>query len=120
MNNDPQLNQRIKRVLERLTKIQKMLFWFRLLLWLIAYRARRYLAGLFVSSRSRAHWIGSHRRPRRLERPLLYFLFPVAMVLLEPREFATWAAIFGGFTAFCVPLFSIYWLVARKANEGSD
>lgn len=38
--------------------------------------------------RSRAHWIGNHRRPLRLERSSIVLLFLLAMLLLEPREYA--------------------------------
>jgi hypothetical protein len=61
--------------------------------------------------RARIHWLGGPQRPRRLERPLLYLLFPIAMLLLKPREYATWAAIFGGFTAMMVPIISIRYIL---------
>lgn len=51
MSNDPQLNQRIKHVLERLTKTQKKSLWTRLLLWLIVSRVRHFVSWLFKSPR---------------------------------------------------------------------
>jgi hypothetical protein len=111
MSNDPHLNQRIKRVLKKLTKIQKLFFWFRLLLWLVAYRARRYMAGLFVRPRSRVHWAGRRQRLPRPERSFIFLVFAIAIVLLKPREYAVWATISGGFTAMMVPFISLQYLL---------
>ena len=110
MNND-QLNQQIKRVLEKLTKIKKLFLCIGFFFWVIASRARHFMVGPFVSQHSRVHWLDTHRRARRLERSLLYLLFPLAMLLLEPREYATWAAVFGCFTAMTVPLISLRYLL---------
>jgi hypothetical protein len=69
-----------------------------------------------LNIRRRAHWIGSGRR--RLERPAIILLFLGAMLLLEPREYATWAAIFGGFTAMLFPfLFFHYQLMCLLGEE---
>jgi hypothetical protein len=72
---------------------------------------------LRLRSRARVHWIGARRRPRLFERPLLYLLFPIAMLLLEPREYAVWAAIFGGFTAMVFPLLYFHYQLTTALRE---
>ena len=67
--------------------------------------------------RARAHWVGHHRRPVRPERLLILFLFVTAIILLEPREFATWAAIWGGITAIIVILVTIHAFIPRKRTR---
>src|SRR5690349_7560883 len=117
MSSDPQQNQRIRLALSRFSKIHKRWFWFRLLCGLAAYRARRLIAGLFVPPRSRVHWLGHHRRPRRLQRQAIVLLFLLAMTLLEPREYATWAAVFGGFTALTIPFLTLHRVVQARASR---
>jgi len=68
----------------------------------------------FTSPRARIHWIGSHRRRRRLERPVIILLFVSAMILLEAREYVIWSTIWGGVTAFFILLHTIYRLIPRK------
>ena len=69
------------------------------------------------NARSRAHWIGNHRRPLRLERSSIALLFLLAMLLLEPREYAVWSAIFGGFTAMVFPLLFFHYQLICLLNE---
>lgn len=69
------------------------------------------------STRSQCHWIGPRRRARRAQRKLTVLLFLAAMVLLEPREYATWSAIFGGFTAMIVPVLAVFRLLPRNVDE---
>jgi hypothetical protein len=111
MKNDHRQNPRIRRVLDKLSEHQKKVLCLRLIIWLVAFHLRQISVHIQMSARSRAHWLGYHHRPRRLERLLLYLLFPVAMLLLEPREYATWAAIFGGFTAMTIPIISIRYIL---------
>lgn len=111
MRSDHQQNPRIKRVLKKLTKIQKLFFWLRLLLWLVVYRARQYMVGLFVRPRSRAHWIGKRSRLQRPERAFIVIMFAIAIILLEPYEYAVWATVIGGFTALMVPVISFRYLL---------
>lgn len=111
MKNDHHLNQRIKRALEKLTKFQKRFFWFRLILWLVAYRVRRYFARLFVRRRSRVHWIGKRSRLQRPERAFIFLVFGIAITLLEPYEYAVWATVIGGFTAMIIPFLSLRYIL---------
>ena len=74
-------------------------------------RLKHFLIGLFFSPRAQVHWLGSRRRPRRLERPAILLLFMCAIILLEPREYAIWAAIFGGFAAMTVPFISLRYIL---------
>jgi hypothetical protein len=112
MTNDPELNRRIRHVLERFTKFQKAILCLRLLIWLAIYRVRCLVQRL-TPSRARIHWIGHYRR-RRLERHLIILLFLCAVIFLEPHEFALWSAIWGGATAFFIVFYTIYLLVPRK------
>lgn len=68
---------------------------------------------IFLSPRARVHWVGSHRR-RRLERPLIILLFLVAMLILQPREFAWWATMIGGATSIYLTLYSVALVIPRK------
>src|ERR1044072_8529496 len=95
---DDQLNQQIRRTLKRLPKTRKVLLYLRLLIRVTLFRASRRLMAWFKRPRSRAHWVGSQRR-RRLERPMIILLFLCAILFLEPRQFATWAATWGGLTS---------------------
>lgn len=117
MNNNDPLDRRIKRALKKLTKLQKRFFWFRLLLWLVAYSARRYVAGLFVRPRAQVHWVGSHRRSRRRERTAAISLLITAIVLLEPYEFALWSLISGAALSLFLILASLYRFVPRKRSR---
>lgn len=113
MSSDPRLNQRIRRALKKLSKLHKRLFWFRLLIWLAAYRARQTIAGLFVRPRSQVHWLGHRPRRRRPERAFIVIVFGIGITLLEPYEIAVWALVVGGMTACMLALHSAYLLIIR-------
>ena len=85
------------------------------LVWVTAY-----YRGKWGRRRSRAHWIGKRRRWRRLERTGIVALFLAAMFILEPREYATWAAIWGGATAILFSFYSLYRLVPRRRAHWID
>lgn len=68
-----------------------------------------------IRPRARFHWIHPRQRARRLERRLIVLLFLIAMILLEPREYAMWAAIWGGVTAIVVIFNSVFFLIPRKS-----
>lgn len=72
-----------------------------------------YFLNQFTSPRSRFHWIGSRQRGRRLERQLIILLFLSAATFLEPREYATWAAICGGLTAMLIPFLFLRYQLMR-------
>lgn len=84
------------------------------LYWLL-FAERFYL--LRHRPRARVHWLGHHRRPRRLERLSITLLFSFAVVLLEPREYVLWSAVCGGMAAIFVALHSIYMLIPRKREH---
>lgn len=61
----------------------------------------------------RAHWVGKPPRSR-WDIPVIGLLFVGAMLLLEPREYATWAALWGGSVAIIVNLCTAYRLLPRR------
>ena len=67
-----------------------------------------YCRDKFRGPRARAHWVGYRRRPVRPERHMIALLFFCAMIFLEPRDVAVWAAIWGGVTAIVVIMATIY------------
>lgn len=102
----------LKTKLLQLSKLElyKILFY----AWFVLLRHR--LKSYFYHRKPRAHvhWIGNHRRLRRLERPLMVFVFLGALILLEPREVATWSAMWGGATSIFILLHTIFILIPRK------
>jgi len=116
MNNNDPLNRRIKRVLNKLTRTQKILLYFRLLVRLVIYRIGQFATQSLSSPRARAHWVGHQRRPVRPERHMITLLFLCAIVFLEPRDVAVWAAIWGGVTSMFVVLATVYMYVPRKRS----
>jgi len=68
----------------------------------------------YASPRANIHWIGHHRRPRRIERPLIIFLLLGGMLLLTPREYILLSTISGGLFSFYVILQSFVMIAFRK------
>ena len=64
--------------------------------------------------RAKVHWIGRHRRPRRLERALGLFVFCGGFIFLELNEYLIWAAWWGGMASAFVIWRSFYKLKPRK------
>ena len=121
MSNSDQLNQRIKRVLERLTKAQKKYLYARLLLWLIVSRVRQFVYRLFKSRpRARAHWISKRPRAARPHRVYIILTFALAILCLEPYEYAVWSVTVGGATSWMVTVHSIYRVFSRNRAHWID
>ena len=91
---------------------------------------RRWLVGLVISAlvafsrrpspRARIHWVvGPVPRPRRLERTLLAFLFVLAPVVLEPRQYLFWAVLWGSGASVYVIVHSLH-LLYRKININQE
>lgn len=65
------------------------------------------------SPRRKIHWVGSHARPRRLERAFAIVVMFVAMLTFEPHQYMAWAIAWGGGASLFVIVLTMYKLVQR-------
>jgi len=72
------------------------------------------------SPRRKMHWIGSHNRPRRLERVFFFVVIFVAMITFEPHEYLAWAVAWGGGASLFVIIFTLYKLVQRITDPWNN
>jgi hypothetical protein len=71
----------------------------------------------FRSPRSRVHWIVKRVRPARPHRAYILLTFALALLSLEPYEYAVWSIAVGGATSCMVTARSVYWVVTRKCEQ---
>lgn len=114
MNKDDHINQRIKHALKKLPATRKIILYVELRTRIVCYTLSRFLRDNLASSRARIHWIGGQDRPRRPERALIAFVVYGAMIVLCPRDYATWAAFWGGGAAIFLNLYTVYQLIPRR------
>jgi len=69
------------------------------------------------SPRRRVHWIGSHNRPRRLERAFFIIVLFAAMLTFDPHQYVVWSTIWGTFFAFTVNFYLVLRLLPRKSYQ---
>jgi len=72
------------------------------------------------SPRRKVHWIGSHNRPRRLERAFFIVVMFVAMLTLESHEYIAWSIVWGGGASLFVIIFTLYKLVQRTTDPWNN
>jgi len=60
------------------------------------------------SPRARVHWVGSHARPRRLERILFMIVLFAAMFTFDAHQYILWACVWGTAASIFVIVHSIY------------
>lgn len=94
---------------EKLSRIKSP--WRRLLISLV-------LSALVVmdqthSPRKRVHWIGSHARPRRLERTFFNVVLFAAMLTFDAHQYVIWALMWGSAASLFVILYTLYKLAQR-------
>ena len=65
------------------------------------------------SPRRRIHWIGSHARPRRLERAFAIVVLFAAMLTFEPHQYVVWATVWGGGASLFIIVNTLYKLAQR-------
>jgi hypothetical protein len=71
----------------------------------------------FRSHRARAHWIGSHDRPRRFERALFIVVVFVAMITFDAHQYIIWGLAWGGGASLFVIVESFVILFSRKTSS---
>jgi len=76
-----------------------------------------WLINKFKHPRTRAHWIGHDRRPRRFERALGLFIFCGGLIFLEWREYMLWAAGWGTLASAFVIWRSVRILAPRPRHQ---
>jgi hypothetical protein len=62
-------------------------------------------------ARAKYHWIGKQSRLQRPERAFIILVFAIAIILLEPYEYAVWATVVGGLTAMTIPFISLRYIL---------
>ncbi len=87
-------------------------------------RWRRLIVSLYLSflifvgrhytRRSRIHWIGAHRRPRRPERSLFAVCFLGSIFLLGSEQYILWSIMWGGMLSIFLNLYVVYRFLPRK------
>lgn len=112
--NDP-IDREIEESLKRMSKMQKAALYIELLFRLAIYRLSQTLR--YFRPRARAHWIGSHARPRRLERAFFIVVMFVAMITFEPHEYIAWAIAWGGGVSLFVIIQTLYKLAHRLTGS---
>jgi hypothetical protein len=80
-------------------------------IWVRLKRVVGYWRGKMIRPRRSLHWIGKRSRLQRPERAFIFLMFVIAIILLEPYEYAVWATIAGGFTAMMVPVISVRYVL---------
>jgi hypothetical protein len=108
MNKNDLTEQRVKRVLSRVSRPKKLILYIRLRLHIA-------LLGIikFSAPRTRAHWLGAPRQ-RRYERLLIPAMYIGGILFFDGRDFATWSMYVGGVASIFVVLYSVYRLVPIK------
>lgn len=72
------------------------------------------LSALALRPRARAHWLGhQHRRPRRLERPLLFTIIGIAPLVLNIDQYLLWLSFWGVGTVLLIS-FSVVHRASRR------
>lgn len=72
------------------------------------------------SPRRRIHWIGSHTRPRRLERAFFIVVLFAAMLTFDAHQYMVWAVAWGGGASLFVIIFALYKLVQRVTDPWTN
>lgn len=65
------------------------------------------------SPRRHVHWIGSHARPRRLERTFFIVVLFAAMLTFDAHQYVIWALMWGSAASLFVILNTLYKLAQR-------
>jgi len=112
MNKEKQLEQRTKRALRKLPMSRKVMLYIELRFRIVFYRINN-LARL-LRPRAKVHWIGHHRRPRRLERVLLFTIIIGASFVLRLDQYLLWLSVWSGGAAVFINWNMAYKLIPRR------
>ena len=72
------------------------------------------------SPRRRIHWIGSHSRPRRLERTFFIVVMFAAMLTFDAHQYIVWALAWGAGASLFVIIFTLYKLVQHRTDPWTN
>jgi hypothetical protein len=114
---DP-LDHEIEEGLRRLSKLQKVVLYFELLLRLASYRITNFR--IYVRPRARIHWAGHAHRPRRYERLLMAVLLPLAVIVLGQHDYLIWAAVWGSLFAFAINGYLLFRFIPRRIRRWGE
>lgn len=92
-------------------KTRKIILYVELLFRVLFYKLRYWITS--IRPRARAYWLGG-RRPRRLERPLLFMIIVIAPLVLELDQYLLWLSAWGGGAAVYINWNRAYKLIPRK------
>src|SRR5687767_12402602 len=101
-----------RKILEHLSISQRTYIIARLLVLLIVYRFRD-----LKSLRARVHWIGYHRRPRRLERVLLFTIIIGAAFVLRLDQYLLWLSVWSGGAAVFINWCAAYKTIPQNRHH---
>lgn len=115
-HHDPN-DREIEDSLKQMSKTQKITLYIELLFRLAIYRVSGSLR--YFRPRARVHWIGSHDRPRRLERLLFVIVVFVAMITFDAHQYILWALAWGGAASLFVIVHTLYKIIQRKSYQSN-